>query len=90
MVNIGDCTSKNYDILYGVPQGSVLGPVLFLLYMLPPGSIIQKFDMNYHLYPDDIQLYISVEPRLSNCLSSIVKWMNASFLKLNEDKKERG
>ncbi len=63
--------------------------------MLPLGSIIQKYEMNYHLYADDIQLYISVEPRdtvvierLSNCLSSIVKWMNANFLKLNKDKTE--
>ncbi len=94
-VNIGDCTSKNYDILYGVPQGSILGPVLFSLYMLPLGSIIQKYEMNYHLYADDIQLYISVKPRdtvviesLSSCLSSIVKWMNVNFKKFNKDKTE--
>lgn len=69
-----------YQRLYGVPQGSILGPILFLLYMLPLGSIIQKNDMNYHSYADDIQLYISVEiqdtvviERLSDCLSSIVK-----------------
>lgn len=50
--------------------------------------------MNY-LYADDIQLYISVEPRdtaslenLSNCMSNIVQWMTANFLKLNKDKTE--
>jgi len=54
--------------------------------MLPLSSIIQGYNMNYHVYADDIQLYISVErrdtvvlERMADCLSSIVKWMNKSF-----------
>ena len=94
---MADFVSDRHDIFCGIPQGSILGPQLFCLYMLPLGRIILDHGVNFHFYADDTQLYLSVEPDdpnalspLSNSLSSIKQWMSANFLKLNEDKTELG
>lgn len=58
-VSTGNFKSDKVDIPYGVPQGSVLG-LLFNLYMVQPGSIIQQYNISYQSYVDDPQLYISI------------------------------
>ena len=82
---------------YGVPQDSVLGPILFSLYTNPISSVIQSLSsINYHFYADDTQLHITLLPenfshsiqKLKNCLNDVQNFMFANKLKLNPDKTE--
>jgi hypothetical protein len=88
--------SSSVIIRFSVPQGSVLGPNLFVLYAAPVFAIARSFGFLVHGYADDLQLYDhvdldaceSVVTRLSACVEAILAWMASNRLRLNPTKTE--
>ena len=92
-IRINNSSSSQFTQAHGVPQGSVLGPILFIIYILPIQAIISKYPLvKYHLYADDLQLYTSfpphtdhihIESSLSSCLADLRSWFSVNSLSLN-------
>ena len=91
--------SEAVKLTQGVPQGSVLGPVLFTQYTSPLGDICQQHHINFHCYTDDQQIYLSFQPpslgssktcltSLQNCITDIRLWMKTNLLKIDDSKTE--
>ena len=96
-VKIENSLSDVLPVLYGVPQGSVLGPILFNIYTSSLSHVINNFGFTTSGYADDNNAYQSfplvfqcnvVMNELPNLLTQIKEWMNLFFLKMNPDKTE--
>ena len=91
--------SSVQNLKCGVPQGSVLGPILFCIYTTPVGDIIRQHGVSFHQYADDTQLYVAFDPTsqhsvetadvtMESCISHLRSWMVQNMLKFNDNKTE--
>ena len=94
-VAIGDCKSDIWTCDSGVPQGSVLEPLLFSAYVSPLSRILDQFRIKHHQYADDTQLYTEVRSTdpsklqsLSDCVGALTYWFLPNGLQLNSGKSE--
>lgn len=95
-VLVDDVSSRPVKLDYGVPQGSVCGPICFILYTAPLENIITAHGLSCMKYADDSQLYINFNAKnqqsalgkIENCITDIKSWMSSNFLVLNDSKTE--
>ena len=91
-VSINGCNSKNLLISLGVPQGSVLGPLLFLIYINDLSTTIKHYKV-HHFADDTNRLHINDSIKKLNIavnfdLKSLTNWLNANKIPLNVSKTE--
>ena len=95
-VVINDTESDHVTLECGVPQGSVAGPIAFILFSAPLQDVIESHGVNSAIYADDTQLYVTFSPdertqaikKIEACVDGIRAWCKSNKLVLNDSKTE--
>ena len=98
-VSVQGSVSEKFDLKWGVPQGSCLGPLLFILYASELFNVLEAHLPSVHCYADDIQLYLSFRPNYNHgeddalkamelCVQDIRIWLSRDKLFMNDKKTE--
>ena len=103
-VVIGDKISSPRVLKFCVPQGSILGPSLFIMYLAPLQDIMLSHKLNCMFYADDTQIYVTLEPNSPTCctivsnygctdilrswIEDVISWNTKNMLKCNHGKTE--
>ena len=95
-VSVDGHLSCEIRLQHGVPQGSVLAPLLFSVYCAGLSEVFLTHDIRYHVYADDTQLYVdfprgdsaSAADRIRRCVIDVKSWLASRCLLLNETKTE--
>ena len=93
-VRIRSAVSVDSQLCFGVPQGSVLGPVLFSMYVAPVEDIVLSHGLRPMFYADDRQIYLTMRPgnrnvsigKIEDCVSHIIGCYSNNFLLCNPAK----
>ena len=93
-VSLSNHCSAFTPVHSGLPQGSVLGPMLFAMYIKPLSAIIDSHSIIHHLFADDLQLQMSAPPdrisellhSMQSCIRDVKAWATANMLTLNDNK----
>ena len=95
-ISLSNHCSAFAPVHLGVHQGSVLGHILFTMYIKPLSAIIDSHSIIHHSFADDLQLHMSAPPdrmsellhSMQSCISDVKAWATANMLKLNDNKTE--
>lgn len=95
-IDVCGVTSDEFHLDEGVPQGSVMGPLIFTMYTAPMGEIISSYNLDFMFYADDTQLYLVLDSsnrsesisKVEMCASDVKTWAVNNNLMLNDSKTE--
>jgi hypothetical protein len=93
---VNDTFSDDSPLEISVPEGSILGPLLFILYTEGLQDLANKYNFSIHEYADETQMYFQCNPRkpsvhlsrLKQCFADIMQWMSRNYLNMNDSKTE--